>query len=185
MEEKYLAEKEDDVVESATNNSSVRKPRGKTGLFIVASMVLVACGFGMWSLTSSFVETGIQSSETSAGLHVMVGDTELTTSVVRLGVIDPENQSMVFGHDGLFVVLSESEDAPQLKLSKQSVDVLWLNVAFEIIGFDRDMTPDVDGVLHPLEGSMYGLVVRSGFFGDEVFVEGEKIEVTDPEKLSQ
>jgi peptide methionine sulfoxide reductase MsrB len=145
---------------------------------LVISIIVV--GLGVCSTVSTMLKPD---GAMNGVVHVLVGDTDIATTVIRLDVIDPENQSLVFGHDALFIVLSKSEKSPRLKLSKQPVDVLWINETFSVVSFERGVTPEAGGVLQAPEDASFALVSRAGLLQTTVFVKDTKVYVADKTKL--
>jgi uncharacterized membrane protein (UPF0127 family) len=147
-------------------------------LILIASIAVG--GVGTFSLVNNAINP-----QTTAGnaLHVLVGDKDVIATVIRLDVINPENQSLVFGEDALLIVLSKSEKSPQLKLSKQSVDVVWISADFTIVSIEEDVAPEASGVLQAPEDADFALVSRTGFLPRGALEVGNKVYIADKTKL--
>ena len=96
-------------------------------------------------------------------LKLWVADSEVQATVVHLGSIDASTQSMVFGNEAMFVVFSDSEDSPQLKLPEESVDVIWMNERFEVVLVEEDLVYDFSEsreVFTQPSGAIFALITK-------------------------
>lgn len=150
-------------------------------LFFFFSLV----GFFVWS----YAGYGFGSASTTAvdnAVHIRVGEEEVVATTVHLDRINPETQSLVLGQDAIFIVYSKDENAPQLQLSNQPVDVLWLSEAFTVVQGNRGNLSDASDISHtlvPPGGAVYGLVTRVGSLPDSVYTEGFQIIIEDTSEL--
>ncbi len=157
---------------------------GRLLLGVTLSVIVVACGVLFLQNATSDLDQG---EDMTGKVLVQVNGTELAATVVTLGTVDPETQTMVFGNEAMFVVFSEEENAPQLKLPDMSVDVVWLDRDFRVVLVERNLFYDEEvgnEVFEQPDGASYALIVLPIALSTDTIKIGDTVTLlSDPNSL--
>lgn len=151
------------------------------GYLVLFGLLLVGGYFALdWAKT---VATVAQHESVAGELRLWVGDEEVVAKTLNLKQINPETQSMVFGQDAIFVVLSRAEQAPQIRPTNQPVDVLWLTDSYRVVQSEQHLTLLNNEVLNAPEEAVFALVTRPGYLPGNAFTVGYSVYVIDKSQL--
>ncbi|KKS28133.1 MAG: Peptide methionine sulfoxide reductase MsrB [Parcubacteria group bacterium GW2011_GWA2_43_11] len=173
------------LVHVSSNSIVLKKsltPRNYPWAFAVFAVFFALVGFLVWSWATQVTEVA-NYGNIDGTLHLWVGEEELYATTVYLDRFAPATQAPVLGEDAIFVIFSQKENAPQLRLSYQAVDILWLDEFFIVIQGEQNVLPNASGVLQPPQGTVFGLVTRVGVLPEHVFRVGYEVVVVNKTEL--
>ncbi len=176
----------DDVVYLNSSSIFLKKrltPLNYPLLYIFIFSFLAVGVLYMWALAEGKVFNETKYEETNSTLHVYVGGKDIMASVVRIDNLNPQEQSVVFGREAIFIIFSKDENSPRLKLPKRKLDVLWLDSNYKIISFKRGNGEKEDNILTPLDNAVFALVIQPGELPESSAREGDTVKIVDKNGL--
>jgi peptide-methionine (R)-S-oxide reductase len=152
------------------------------GSVLVLMAVLIFAYFG-WSWIETLKTVG-ELGRTDATIPFWVGDMEVQATVVRLDDKNASTSGMVVRqNEALLLVLGTLAGAPAIRFANHSVDILWLDENFTVVGWEHERASQNKQVLEPPTEARYALMAQPGTLSSQAFAKGFVIIVTDKSKL--
>ena len=169
-----------------SSNSLVLKksltPRNYPWAFAAFAVFFALAGFLVWSWATQVTEVA-NYGNVDGRLHLWVGEQELYATTLHLDNLSSGTQSPILGQDAIFIILSKKENAPQLRLPYQEVDILWLDEFYRVIQGEQNVLPNTSGILQPPQGTVFGLVTRVETLPEHAFRVGYEVVVVNKTEL--
>jgi peptide-methionine (R)-S-oxide reductase len=147
--------------------------------FFAAVCTIVALGYMGW------VWSGYQfgdSDRSHATVPVQLGDAEVRAVVVHLDQPNASTSGIVVRQEEvLLFVLDDAGGVPGITFANHSVDILWLDDHFTVVGWERERASQSTQALKRPSAARYGLIAQIGTMTPEVFATG--FVVTVPETV--
>jgi peptide-methionine (R)-S-oxide reductase len=150
--------------------------------YLILLGLLLVAGYFISTWARSVVSVA-QYEGVAGELRLWVGEDEVVAKTLNLKEIDLEAQSMVFGQDAIFVILSKAENAPQIRPTNQPVDIVWLSDSYRVVQYEQQVTLLNNEVLTAPEEAVFALVTRPGYLPSNTFNIGFSVLVIDKSEL--
>jgi peptide-methionine (R)-S-oxide reductase len=151
------------------------------GYLFLVGVFLVGGYFAMeWAKNVANVA---QHESVAGELRLWVGEEEVVAKTLNLNQINPTMQSVIFGQDAIFVVLSRAEQAPRIRPTNQPVDVVWLSDSYRVVQAEQYVTLLSNEVLNAPAEATFALVTRPGYLPNNVFTVGYSVFIIDKSQL--
>jgi peptide-methionine (R)-S-oxide reductase len=146
-------------------------------------LLLSMFGYAVWMWTHTLSSVSEYASM-DATVPLWVGDVEVRAFVVRLDQPTASTSGMMVKEgQAILAVLGDGRDVPAIRFANHSVDVLWMDTRFKVLGWERERASQSTKKLASPLGAKFALIAQTGTVPSSAFSEGFEVFVTDKSTL--
>jgi peptide-methionine (R)-S-oxide reductase len=170
----------------ASSNAVILKKALSPRNYPVGTLLLiVVCvvGYLAWSWGSKLVDVSYLG-RASSTIPLWVGDAQVFATPVHLDRPNASTSGMVVRqNEALLIIFGSSQGVPAIRFANHSVDILWLDRAFKVVGWEHERASQSSQALDRPKGAEYALIAQPGTIAPSAFATGYEIIVTDRSSL--
>ncbi len=151
-------------------------------IFALGMLLVGIVAYASWTWGTTLL--GVSSLErTDATIPLWLGEVEVRAVVVRLDQPQASTSGMVVRQDEALLFVLGDTGVPGIRFANHSVDILWLDKNFMVVGWERERASQSSQALKRPQHAQYGLIAQLGTIAPQAFATGFEVVVTDKTSL--
>jgi peptide methionine sulfoxide reductase MsrB len=150
--------------------------------FALGILFVCVAGYYGWRWGTTLLDVS-NLARTDATIPLWIDDREVRAVVVHLDQPQASTSGMVIRQDEVLFFVLGIDGIPGIRFTNHSVDVLWLDENFKVVGWERERASQSPQVLTRPPGARYGLISQPGAIPPKAFATGFEVIVTDRSAL--
>lgn len=152
------------------------------GTFILVGILCIV-GYMGWAWFSNLASIASRQ-HIDSSVPLWVGDMSIEAVVVRLdGSQASTTGTLIRQDEALLFVLGDHTGIPAVRFANHSIDVLWLDASFKVVGWEQQRASQTSQALDRPPSAQYGIIAQSGILPAQAFSTGFEVIVTDRTRL--